>query len=131
MEKENNKRDILSTQNTNQNDSKSTPSSNSASKVKRLRAQTESLQAALREKAISVVQVPEAYRVPANILQKIRESKRRDSTFDPTQIIRLVDAPAFLTVELNAELGFTTAKLLKIAKALDPRIVIDIEGEIF
>lgn len=92
---------------------------------------TSVLEKALTEKAISLVEVPEELRISDRVLKKIAQFQQRESNLDAAEIIRLADAPQFLTMELNVELGFTTAKLLKIAKALDPRIVIDVEGEIF
>lgn len=81
-------------------------------------------------KAKAVEAVPmSSYQLPSTLLNRIEKSKitAKNFKFDPSQMIRLKDAPSFLTIALNTEMGFTADKILRIAKTLDPRIVIELE----
>lgn len=69
--------------------------------------------------------------MPDNVLNKIKRSKGRHSPFDPAQLVRLEDGPKVLAAVFQTEFDIAPAKLRKIVENLDPRIIIDVEGELF
>lgn len=69
--------------------------------------------------------------IPDHIVEQIMEKGVRGARFRADQLVRLEDGPQALTTALNVEFGFTPEKLLRVAQNLDPRIVIDVNGDIF
>lgn len=69
--------------------------------------------------------------IPDNVIQKIKRSKPRNSQFDATQLVRLEDGPKVLAAVFQIEFDITPTKLRKIVENLDPRIIINVEGQPF
>lgn len=85
----------------------------------------------VRERVEAITSVSVGVLMPEDVINKIKKNKKRGTKFDASQIVRLQDGPKVLTAALHAELGFTPEKLRRIAENLDPRIVLNVEGEIF
>ncbi len=125
----------------NQEDKKSSATKDSSSSINeelikaqqlakqaRTKAQATNVEKVIQAKNDALASVPESLQLSVNVLNRIKRSKIKDNNFDTSQIIKLEDAPMFLILELKTEIGFTPEKVLRIARKLDPRIIIELEG---